>query len=95
MFEDPTQNRMQESLSLFAQICNNPVFAGAPIFLLLNKKDIFEEMLRKTPLSKCFPTYTGTNDVNPAIDYITHQFKLKLQDPNKTLHTMAIAARFR
>eukprot|EP00026_Physarum_polycephalum_P009252 Phypoly_transcript_09368.p1 GENE.Phypoly_transcript_09368~~Phypoly_transcript_09368.p1 ORF type:complete len:306 (+),score=42.75 Phypoly_transcript_09368:43-960(+) len=70
MFEDPTQNRMKESLNLFTQICNNPVFATTPIFLCLNKKDIFEQMIQQTDLSKCFEDYSGGNDVNEALKFI-------------------------
>eukprot|EP01105_Mastigella_eilhardi_P009827 TRINITY_DN22_c0_g1_i1.p1 TRINITY_DN22_c0_g1~~TRINITY_DN22_c0_g1_i1.p1 ORF type:complete len:408 (-),score=153.42 TRINITY_DN22_c0_g1_i1:118-1254(-) len=96
MFEDPTQNRMQESLSLFGQICNDAAFDGAPIFLFLNKKDIFEQMIRTTTMTKCFPTYTGGgDDVQAAIDFITLQFRNKLQDQNKEFHAFDIAARSR
>jgi hypothetical protein len=33
MFEDATQNRMQEQLTLFETIANNKLFATCPIFL--------------------------------------------------------------
>jgi GTPase SAR1 family protein len=94
MFEDPTQNRMKESLTLFAQICNNPVFASTPIFLCLNKKDIFEQMIQSTSLEKCFPEYKGGNDVNVALEFIKGQFQSKVKD-SRELHTYFIAARFK
>jgi guanine nucleotide-binding protein G(i) subunit alpha len=42
MFEDDTQNRLLEELNLFTQICANRAFDGIPIFLLFNKRDLFD-----------------------------------------------------
>jgi hypothetical protein len=53
------QNRMQESLKLFDSICNNKWFTDTSIILFLNKKDLFEEKIRKSPLTICFAEYTG------------------------------------
>lgn len=53
------QNRMQESLKLFDSICNNKWFTDTSIILFLNKKDLFEEKIRKSPLTICFADYTG------------------------------------
>ena len=51
---------MQESLKLFDSICNNKWFTDTSIILFLNKKDLFEEKIKKSPLTICFPEYTGT-----------------------------------
>lgn len=53
------QNRMHESLKLFDSICNNKWFTDTSVILFLNKKDIFEEKIKKSPLTICFPEYTG------------------------------------
>jgi len=53
------QNRMQESLRLFNSTCNSKWFTDTSIILFLNKKDLFEEKIRKSPLTLCFPEYTG------------------------------------
>ncbi|KAJ8872656.1 hypothetical protein PR048_026265 [Dryococelus australis] len=53
------QNRMQESLKLFDSICNNKWFTDTSIILFLNKKDLFEEKIKKSPLTICFPEYAG------------------------------------
>lgn len=50
---------MHESLKLFDSICNNKWFTETSIILFLNKKDIFEEKIKKSPLTICFPEYTG------------------------------------
>jgi len=95
MFEDPTQNRMHEQLALFAQIVNNPQFKNTPIFVFLNKKDLFEQMMRTTPLSKCFPDYNGGEDVQTALEFIKQQFISKVQDRPKELHFAYVSARFK
>ena len=55
----PFQNRMHESLHLFNSICNHRFFALTSIVLFLNKKDLFEEKIKKVHLSICFPDYDG------------------------------------
>ena len=50
---------MQESLKLFDSICNNKWFGDTSIILFLNKKDLFEEKILRSPLTICFPEYTG------------------------------------
>lgn len=59
LFEDQSKNRMHEAMELFRQITNMPQFSTTPIVLFLNKKDLFEEMIRKTSIKVCFPEYTG------------------------------------
>ena len=67
---------MQESLSLFADIVKNPIFKKTPIFIFLNKKDLFEEMIPKVSLKVCFPEYDGPDgEVMSALDYIQKKYK--------------------
>ena len=49
------QNRMHESLKLFDSICNNKWFTDTSIILFLNKKDLFEEKIKKSPLTVRVP----------------------------------------
>ncbi|GIX77585.1 guanine nucleotide-binding protein G(i) subunit alpha [Caerostris extrusa] len=56
--EDEEMNRMTESIRLFDSICNNKWFVETSIILFLNKKDLFEEKITKSPLTICFPEYT-------------------------------------
>ena len=51
--------RMMESMKLFDSICNNKWFVDTSIILFLNKKDLFEEKIRKSALTICFPEYSG------------------------------------
>ena len=57
--EDEEMNRMMESMKLFDSICNNKWFVETSIILFLNKKDLFEEKIRHSPLTICFPEYKG------------------------------------
>jgi len=74
---------MQESLKLFDSICNNKWFTDTSIILFLNKKDLFEEKIKKSHLTVCFPEYSGMHF--PSIIYLglnmgnhTVQFRIDL-----------------
>ncbi len=58
----PPQNRMHESMKLFDSICNNKWFTDTSIILFLNKKDLFEEKIKKSPLTICYPEYAGKTE---------------------------------
>ena len=60
LFEDETQNRMQESLALFELINSYPFFKEASIILFLNKTDLFYDKIGKSNLADYFPNYGGT-----------------------------------
>ena len=57
LYEDDGTNRMEESLSLFEQICNSKWFAETSVILFLNKQDLFLEKLATQPLSKYMADY--------------------------------------
>ncbi|XP_010016683.1 PREDICTED: guanine nucleotide-binding protein G(o) subunit alpha-like, partial [Nestor notabilis] len=80
-------NRMHESMKLFDSICNNKWFTDTSIILFLNKKDIFEEKIKKSPLSLCFPEYTGPNLFTEAVAYIQAQYESKNKSTNKEIYT--------
>ncbi|XP_054719448.1 guanine nucleotide-binding protein G(i) subunit alpha [Uloborus diversus] len=88
--EDEEMNRMIESMKLFDSICNNKWFVETSIILFLNKKDLFEEKITKSPLSICFPEYTGNNTYEEAASYI----KMKFENQNKRKDTKEIYTHF-
>jgi len=94
MFEDSTHNRMHEALTLFSTIVNNPLFQQTPIFLFLNKKDLFERMIKEVDLKKAFPEYTGGPDVNVALEHVKGEFMKRATDSNR-VHVMYVAARYK
>lgn len=57
--EDEEMNRMIESMKLFDSICNSKWFVETSIILFLNKKDLFEDKIQRSPLTICFPEYPG------------------------------------
>ena len=79
LLEDEEVNRMIESIQLFDSICNNPWFKDTSIILFLNKKDLFEEKIRRSPLTICFPDYRGGNSYEEAAAFI----KMKFEKVNK------------
>jgi len=72
--EDQEMNRMTESMKLFDSICNNKWFTDTSIILFLNKKDLFEEKIKKSRLKVCFPAYPGDDSYEQSAAYIQKQF---------------------
>jgi len=98
LFEDSSENIMRESLKLFEEVVKNPLFKNTPIFVFLNKKDLFEELIKVHSLKKCFPEYTGPDeDMNAALEYIQQKFRTIMEEavPHKPLPINIIAARVR
>ncbi|RAH43054.1 guanine nucleotide-binding protein subunit alpha [Aspergillus brunneoviolaceus CBS 621.78] len=74
LLEDPSQNRMEESLLLFDSVVNSRWFLKTSMILFLNKVDLFKEKLSHSPLEKTFPEYKGGADVNKAAKFILWRF---------------------
>jgi len=74
--EDKTVSRMQETLSLFEQVCKSPVSQAIPIILLLNKTDLFKEKLQKKPISVYFKEYRGPQTFEESAGYIKSRFMM-------------------
>lgn len=91
LFEDSKKNRLEESVDLFKDITNNPTFKETPIFLFLNKKDLFETMIQETDLSVCYPEYKGGKDVQAAIKYVSEIF-MKQLPAGKTVETEPVTS---
>ena len=77
---------MRESMNIFDSIANNKWFTNTSIILFLNKKDLFEEKIKITPLKICFPEYSGQNEYIQTTSYIENQF-LKLNHTPKHIYT--------
>uniref|UniRef100_A0A1I8EL33 Guanine nucleotide-binding protein G(I) subunit alpha n=1 Tax=Wuchereria bancrofti TaxID=6293 RepID=A0A1I8EL33_WUCBA len=87
--EDDEMNRMVESMKLFDSICNNKWFTDTSIILFLNKKDLFEEKIRKSPCDPHKSSVSGTNTYEEAAAYIQLQFENlnKRKDGQKEIYT--------
>lgn len=81
LFEDKSVNRMHEAIHLFNQLCNSRWFYNTPFILFINKMDIFEKKILKSPIKKYFPQYQGPNgDVKEATKF----FETSFQNLNRT-----------
>uniref|UniRef100_UPI00398EA10A guanine nucleotide-binding protein G(t) subunit alpha-3-like n=1 Tax=Pristiophorus japonicus TaxID=55135 RepID=UPI00398EA10A len=88
LVEDEEVNRMHESLHLFNSICNHRYFSTTSIVLFLNKKDLFEEKVKKVHLRICFPEYNGLNTFEDAGNYIKTQYlDLNLRQDIKEIYS--------
>jgi len=84
--EDNSTNRMTESLKLFSDVCNHQWFADAAIILFLNKSDIFQEKIRKIPLTVAFLEYRGRNEFDEASQYIQSKFIDRINNKKKKVY---------
>ena len=75
LLENNHVNRMQESLSVFGEICSSRFLATSHFLLFLNKKDVFDEKIVSCPITNCFPEYSGGNDKNAAAIYIRQKYR--------------------
>lgn len=91
MYEDSAMNRMKEDLTLFEEMTKKDIFANIPFFLFLNKKDLFETMIREKPISDLFPEFKGGDDVHASIAFIEQQFRSRLP-PKKDLLVQAVTS---
>jgi len=71
LYEDETVNRLKESLTLFHKLLNeSDTFDDACVILFLNKADLFGEMIKTTPITKCLKSYTGPLTEDDQCDFI-------------------------
>lgn len=86
LFEDERVNRMHEAVVLFDSLCNSRWFMNTPFILFLNKIDIFEKKISKSPLTNYFPDFKGDpNNLDEAIGYFESSF-LKINKTNKPIY---------
>lgn len=81
LYEDVTQNRMEESLKLFDEMANSRWLEHTAFILFLNKRDLFEEKIKEQDIRHKgldgkvhFPDYSGGCDFKKGLKYIIRQF---------------------
>ena len=82
--EDEGVNRIVESMKLFESIVNNRWFTKTSIIIFFNKKDLFEEKIKNSPLTICFSEYEGADEFDEATMYIEKKFEALNQNQYKT-----------
>lgn len=94
MDSDPSQNRLAESISVFNEVCSNTVVKEVPIFLFLNKRDLFAEKIKRVPFNsvECFSDCNETDDIRRVLRYIRYLFIKNNQHQEKFIMTHIICA---
>ena len=83
LFEDDDTNEMHEQLNVFEEQVNSQVHVDRAFILLLNKNDIFQEKIKKVPITEAFPEYTGPQTYQESLDYIRQQFEARNGNPEE------------
>ncbi|KAK7004347.1 guanine nucleotide-binding protein G(o) subunit alpha [Biomphalaria glabrata] len=89
LIDEPSLNRLEESLKMFSQISNNRFFIKSTMILFLNKLDLFQDKIKysKRHLRYFFPDFTGPDkDVDSAARYIQHLFLMQVTNPSKVVY---------
>lgn len=79
--ESPDTNRFAESLRLWKSITAYKVFKDTPFILFLNKSDLFEEKIKRVPLSDYFENFGAffTSSDNAKLSEFERSWKFLLE----------------
>jgi G-protein alpha subunit len=88
MDEDPTVNRMLDSLAIFETLANHPLLSSSVIIIFFNKVDLLFERLKKYPVKRYLPHYFRTNDSKSFLEFLCSEFKRSTFE-KKRLHIHA------
>ncbi|KAH9251378.1 hypothetical protein BASA81_010789 [Batrachochytrium salamandrivorans] len=81
MFEDPSKNRLEDSLELFGQVVTSEFLKHKPVLLYLNKKDLLVGKLKEVGLnvSGRFPgaPQGPPTELSAAVRWLTTEFEKK------------------
>eukprot|EP00475_Leptophrys_vorax_P021290 TRINITY_DN28_c1_g1_i6.p1 TRINITY_DN28_c1_g1~~TRINITY_DN28_c1_g1_i6.p1 ORF type:complete len:446 (-),score=78.48 TRINITY_DN28_c1_g1_i6:984-2321(-) len=92
MYEDETTNRMDESIKLFEEICNESRFLeGSAMCLWLTKLDTFAEKIRRSPICDYFPEYEGGADLDAGIAFFTKEHLKQCMIPGRKIHCSVVS----
>ena len=89
LFEDHSQNRYVEALELFEEIVNSKWFTDTSFILFLNKRDLFAEKIKKTPIESCgemFSDCTAGNNYEQGCQYMQGKFLERNRNSKKDVY---------
>jgi len=81
--EDPNQNRLQESLSLFRGLLGLPWFSKTPVILFLNKADVFRVKIPLLPMKLYFDDFEpaqGEDLIVESTEFVRELFEYQAQN---------------
>ena len=91
--EDATTNAMHESLRVFDWAIKNKWLHAKPVVLFLNKMDLFENIIKRVPISHSFPDYGGASfSYDDGITFIKQMYLAKDVQPNRRIYTHVTCA---
>ncbi|CAL1536794.1 unnamed protein product [Lymnaea stagnalis] len=73
--DNDDQTELHDAMKVFTTVCAYDGFRRAPIILFLNKKDVFQQKLKKVPLTVAFSDYKGTSDYTEACQFVQAKFE--------------------
>lgn len=91
--EDPKVNRMDDALHLWGKLVNSRHFKQTSMLLFLNKKDLFEEKLKRKPLKESYPaakedaSLEDDTDFEQCSAFFKKAFLAKNENASKTIYT--------
>ncbi len=80
-----SKNRLHESMNLFKIVLNYEWFKSVAFMLFLNKKDLFDEKLKRKPLNICFSDFKETNDCENGAEFIKSKFENLNERPDEKM----------
>jgi len=87
LYEDGKTNRMAESLALFDETCNSEWFRNTSMILFLNKRDLFQEKIKTSPLTDYVEDFEGDPmNYQDCCDYMTQAYSSLNRHPEKTVY---------
>jgi len=83
LYEDGSTNRVVEALTLFEEMCNARWFRSTGMILFLNKRDLFQEKIKKVDMKPYFPDYEGGCNYDNAVDFLIRLFVSRNEYPSR------------
>lgn len=92
---DTEMNKMSETLEVFQETLRNPCFEKTPLYLIFNKKDLFDNLINNDSgnFKKSFPRYSGKMEFEQCFEYLLSQFQDRI--PYKKFKHLIITATIR
>ncbi|KAM9769319.1 guanine nucleotide binding protein (G protein) alpha v1 [Menidia menidia] len=89
LVEDPSTNRLQESMKLFSSVCNNVFFRCTSMILFMNKIDLFQDKILHSGrhLRLYLPEFKGADcDVDSAARFLAGAFVSLNKAPERLVY---------
>jgi len=90
--EEESISKLKDSIDFFEEICANKYYEHVGIALLLNRRESFNQKLKKEPLSKYFHGFHEDGSSHAAVLYIENLFKEKNKHTARQIYTFSTDA---